>query len=50
MPTCVYRIPKGTASFGFCIESRKDAEMPETVLGCGTIVKPDLPNMPAISP
>jgi len=29
-------------SAGFCIESRKDDEMPETLIGCSTWNKPDL--------
>lgn len=27
-------------SMGFCIESREDCELPETLFGCGTLVMP----------
>jgi hypothetical protein len=35
-------------STAFCIESRKDDEMPETVFGCSTWNKPDLIQTPTL--
>jgi hypothetical protein len=40
LSTLLDRFDKMFIDVGFCIESREDAEMPETILGCASLNKP----------
>lgn len=41
LATMIDQFSSMRVSTGFCIESRSDSEMPETMLGCSTTYKPD---------